>query len=565
MADPQPMIDAAGAALQRGDRAAAEAALRQALAAEPRNAVALVGLADLLRDELLTQGLSAVQEAVALYRQAVRLQPQDLPVLNNLGLALREAGQLDEAIEAFESALRLAPDHPAILCNMGAALMAAGLPAEAQPLLARAAAEAPLDRRINSVYLFSLCQLSTAGAKEVVAAHCAWGERVGDEAAQRRRIPANSRDPDRRIRVGYVSPDFRRHSVSGFMEGVIGAHDRDAVEVICYAQVAVPDEATARWQKLADRFVFVHRMDDSALVERIRQDEIDILVDLAGHTANTRIGAFPEHPAPIQVEHPIGYAHTTGLTAIDYMLTNTWLSPPGSDAMYSEHLFYLDGPIASFTPVAYMPEVCPTPHLRNRHVRFGCLSRAVKITEATLAAWGRILRAVPGSVLALNYRDFAADGRARRRVLDGLAPYQVGPDRVDFTFTLQHPHTLAYYHSLDIYLDTFPNVGGTTTCEALYLGVPVVMLAGETPIRRVGAAWLGPVGLQDLIAETADDYVQTAVALALDSGRLRRLRGELRPRFVAAFGNHRAIAADYERAYRRMWRAWVQGMQAAGL
>lgn len=559
------MIEAARRALGQGDRAGAEAAWRQALAADPQSGPALVGLADLLRDELLTRGLAAVREAVELYRRALRQNPQDLPLLNNLALVLREAGELDEAIGVFETALRLQPEQPALLCNLGAALMAAGLPDQAQPLLAKAAAVAPFNRRVNSVYLFSLCQLSAAGAKDVVAAHRAWGRRMEDEAAPRRRMPANGRDPDRRIRLGYVSPDFRRHSVSGFMEGVIRAHDRSAVEVYCYAQVAVPDEATARWQKLADRFVFANAMDDPALAERVREDRIDILIDLAGHTANTRIGAFLEHPAPIQVEHPIGYAHTTGLTVIDYMLTNSWLSPPDTDAMYSERLFYLDGPIASYTPVAYMPEVCPSPHLRNGHIRFGCLSRAVKITDATLAAWGRILRAVPGSVLALNYRDFAVDGRARRRVLDGLAQYHVTPDRVDFTYTLQHPHTLAYLHSLDIYLDTFPNVGGTTTCEALYMGVPVIVLAGETPIRRVGAAWLGPAGLQEFITGNPDDYVQAAVALALDSNRLRLLRGTLRTRFMAAFGDHRAIAADYERAYRRMWQAWVRGMAAAGL
>ncbi|MFC3227248.1 tetratricopeptide repeat protein [Marinibaculum pumilum] len=564
-AAPRQALDAASAALSRGDRDAAEAAYRAGLAVAPDSRPLLTGLADLLRDALLTRGVAAMREAVELYRRALQAAPKDISILNSLGLALRELGELDPAIEIFEAARQIQPQQPVILCNLGSALMGAGRPADAQPLLAEAARLAPQDRRINSVHLFSLCQLSGARAEAVVAAHCDWGRRAAAAAAPRRRMPLNDRDPDRRLRVGYVSPDFRRHSVSSFMEGVIGAHDRRAVEVVCYAEVAVPDEATARWQKLADRFLFVCSLDDTALAERVRQDGIDILVDLAGHTANTRLGAFAEHPAPIQVEHPIGYAHTTGLPAMDYMLTNAWLSPPGTEAMYAEHLFHLDGPIASFTPAAYMPEVQPSPHLRNGHIRFGCLSRAVKITDATLEAWGRILRALPGSVLALNYRDFAADGSARRRILAALERFHVAPERVDFTYTLQHPHTLAYYHSLDVYLDTFPNVGGTTTCEALCMGVPVVMLAGETPIRRVGAAWLGPAGLQELITETMDDYVQTAVALALDSDRLRQLRGELRRRFLDAVGDHRRIAADYEQAYRRMWQAWVRGMAAAGL
>lgn len=558
-------LDAARHALAAGDRAAAEQAYRGALALDPEAVPVLIGLAELLRGELLTRGQGALRESVALYRRARKLQPQDVALLNNMALVLRQAGELDEAIAVFEEARRLRPEEPAILCNLGSALMAAGHAAEARPLLAAAAERAPDNRAINAVHLFSLCQLADARAEEVVAAHRAWGRRVEAAAAPRRRIPANTRDEDRRIRLGYVSPDFCRHSVTSFMEGMIAAHDRSEVEVVCYAQVPVPDEATARWQKLADRFVFVTAMDDAALAEQVRRDRVDILVDLAGLTSNSRIGAFLEHPAPVQVEHPIGYAHTTGLTVMDYMLTNHWLSPPGSEALYTERLVYLDGPIASFTPAAYMPEVRPAPYLRNGHIRFGCLSRAVKITDTTLDAWGRILRAVPGSVLALNYRDFAGDGRARRRVLQRLAAFQVAPERVDFTFTLQHPHTLAYYHSLDIYLDTFPNVGGTTTCEALCMGVPVVMLAGETPIRRVGAAWLGPAGLQEFICGGADEYVQKAVALALDGARLRALRATLRRRFLDAVGDHRAVAAEHERAYRRMWCAWVRGMRAAGL
>lgn len=563
-------LETAGQALRRGDRAAAEQAYRAALAMDPQArdplAVrAMTGLADMLRDELLTRGHAALREAVALYRRAQEVAPRDGALMNNLALALREAGDMDAAIAELERARALLPREPAVLCNLGAALMAVGRSAEAMPLLAEAAALAPLDRRINSVHLFSLCQLSGAPAGAVVAAHRDWAARAEQAAAARRRLPGNDRDPDRRLRIGYVSPDFRRHSVTSFMEGVIAAHDRQAVEVVCYAEVVAPDEATQRWRKLSDRFVFTPGLDDDALAERVRSDGIDILVDLAGHTANSRLGAFLEHPAPIQVEHPIGYAHTTGLSVMDYILTNAWLSPPGSQALYSERLYYLDGPIASFTPSSYMPPVRPCPELRNGHLRLGCMSRAAKITDATLAAWGRILRAVPGSVLALNYRDFAAEGQGRRRILERLAEFQVAPDRVDFTFTLQHPHSLAYYHSLDIYLDTFPNVGGTTTCEALCLGVPVVMLAGETPIRRVGAAWAGPAGLQDLIASDADGYVEAAVALALDRPRRRALRTGLRRRFLAAVGDHRAIAADHERAYRRMWQAWVRGMNAAGL
>jgi predicted O-linked N-acetylglucosamine transferase (SPINDLY family) len=365
----------------------------------------------------------------------------------------------------------------------------------------------------------------------------------------------NHPDPERRLRVGYVSPDFREHSVSAFLDPVIAGHDRRWFEVFCYAEVVRPDDTTARFRGLSDGWCSTLGMTDGAVAGRIRDDGIDILVDLAGHTAGNRLRVFAERPAPVQVTW-LGYPNTTGLSAMDYRLSDAVADPAGeADALHSETLVRLANGFLCFAPPADAPEVGETPALATGQVTFGSFNNLAKVTPDVVEAWADILNRIPNSRLVLKSRPLA-DEKTRERYLEMFGAHGVDPGRVELcSWIASKSGHLGAYERLDIGLDPFPYNGTTTTCEALWMGVPVVTLGGDRHAGRVGASILARVGLAGLVAETKADYVEQAVALAGDLDRLSALRGGLRSRMEKSpLCDAGGFARDIEAAYREMWR-----------
>jgi predicted O-linked N-acetylglucosamine transferase (SPINDLY family) len=367
---------------------------------------------------------------------------------------------------------------------------------------------------------------------------------------------ANARDLERPLRVGYVSADFCAHPVGYFILPVLAAHDRARVAVHCFSGRLVEDDVSARLRGHAAAWRSTVGVDDAALAAQIRADGIDILVDLGGHTAGNRLGAFARKPAPIQVTW-LGYPATTGLRAIDYRLSDAFADPADADRQSVEALVRLPGGFHCYVPADAAPDVAPAPARAQGVVTFGSFNNLSKVNARVIAAWGRVLAAVAGSRLLVKARPLAdPDTRARYQAL--FAQAGVAPERVSLiaTATSWRDH-MAQYGQVDIALDTFPYNGTTTTCDALWMGVPVITLRGDRHAGRVGVSLLSHVGLPELIADTLDDYVAKAAALAGDLDRLAALRTGLRPRLVAApIGDPQRFTRALEDAYREMWRRW---------
>ncbi|MCX7961082.1 MAG: tetratricopeptide repeat protein [Burkholderiales bacterium] len=533
-----------------GRRAEAEASLRQAIALRPQFPEAHNNLGNLLRET------GRPKEAEASYRRALRLRPAYAEAHAGLGVALREQGRLEEAARCAERAIALAPRYAEAYNDLGVAFFGLGRLNEAERAYRAALAIDPAlaIARANLAYLLNC--LPGVRPEEVLAAH--------REAARALTVEAkaggghrNDPDPQRRLRVGYVSADLRRHSVGFFFEPLIECHDRSAVEAFCYYNSPRADEVTERLRRHAAHWCDAYALDDAALAERIRADRIDILVDLSGLSAGNRLAVFARKPAPVQVSW-LGYPNTTGLEAIDWRLTDALADPPGrTERFYVEKLVRLPRGFLCYRPPEEAPAVGELPALRSGRLTFGCFNHLPKLTDEMLALWGRLLAALPQARLMLKAFGLSAEG-ARRRLLERLARHGIGAERVE----LRGPQPtlaehLACYGEVDIALDVFPYNGATTTCEALWMGVPVVTLAGATHVARVGASILSHAGLAELVAETPERYVEIALSLARDPGRLAALRAGLRTRLRAsAMLDAQGFARQMEDAYRTMWRDW---------
>jgi len=341
---------------------------------------------------------------------------------------------------------------------------------------------------------------------------------------------------------------------------VIARHDRAAFEVVCYADVARPDAVTARFQAMADHWRPISGLSSEALAERVRLDHVDILVDLAGHLAPHLLTAFARKPAPVQLSW-IGYVNSTGLKAIDYRLVDAVTDPPGqADACASEQLVRMPGGFACFEPPEGAPTPGPVPSLGAGHVTFGSFSPPSKLSDGVLDAWSGILRRIPGARLVLKAAAFD-DAGARTHLLDRFAQRGIDAARIDLvSWIANSAGHLALYDRIDVALDPFPHNGYTTTCEALWMAVPVVALAGERHVARISASFLARVGLQELIADNLERYVDLAVALAADTARLAELRRSLRPRMAASpLCDAQGFTRQLEAVYRAMWRRWCFG------
>jgi protein O-GlcNAc transferase len=504
---------------------------------------------------LKEQGL--LDEAMACYRRALELKPDFAEAHNNLGTVFKVQERLDEASSCYVRALQLKPDYAEAHNNLGTVRKDQGRLTDAIACFRRAVELNPEAAAIHSNLAYSLHFCPGYDAQAIREEQCRWDRRHAGPLARLQAPHVNDPSPNRLLRIGYVSPDFSLHPVGRFLLPLLQAHDHESVQVFCYSSVAVPDKITEDCRTHADVWRDVLGRSDADVAQAIRQDLIDILVDLTMHMGNNRLLVFARKPAPVQVTY-LAYGGTTGLTAMDYRLTDPYLDPRGQNGQfYVEESVYLPESYWCYRPPLELPEVAALPVLVNRYMTFGCLNNFCKVTEPTLEAWSRLLAALPEARLLLHARA----GSHRDAVRAFFVRRQVASERVTFLDLVPLPRYFSTYESFDIALDPFPYGGGTTTCDALWMGVPVVSLAGQTAVGRAGLSILSNVGLAELVAHDADKYVRLALDLAQDVRRLRELRAGLRDRLRASpLLNASSFARNVEAAYRVMWQRWCAGV-----
>jgi predicted O-linked N-acetylglucosamine transferase (SPINDLY family) len=526
----------------------AMAAAREAIRAAPAMAKPHINLGNVLTD------IGRFDEGIACYRDAIRLAPDLAEGHGNLGMALVATGKLDEAAESLREAIRLKPEIVEGHMNLGNALLGLGEVEAAAAAYRRGMEIDPSHADVHANLLLAMNYLPEINPQEMAAEHRRWGERHAEPLRDKWMAFTNDRSTERPLRVGYVSPDFRRHSVCYFFIPLLEHRNRQMVTTICYSSVPRGDDLTEWVRKSCDGWREVVGMTDEDLARLIRFDEIDILVDLSGHTSANRLEVFARRPAPIQVSY-LGYPNTTGMSAMDYRLTDALADPPGAtELLHTEKLWRLPKCAWCYRPLERSPEVVPR---EGGPIVFGCFNAQTKMNRQNIAIWAEILRQAPESRLLLKSAG-AGQATARRKMMAQLEAAGIPPQRVETVGRMDDPiEHLKTYHRVDIALDTFPYGGTTTTCEAMWMGVPVVTLAGETHVSRVGVSLLTNVGLSELIARDPTAYIAIAVGLAKSPTEAAKLRSELRGRMRSStLMDGRRFTGEIEGAYREMWRAW---------
>jgi predicted O-linked N-acetylglucosamine transferase (SPINDLY family) len=529
----------------KGQFAEAEQDLLQALALKPDSAEVLVNLGSLYRRRM------RFDEATACLQRALGSNPNLPSAHNNLGTVFRDQALLAEAEESYRRALACSPTHAPALQNLGELLAQQGRVAEAVGYLRDSLANKPDSAEARSTYLVILNYDPTIDVRAVFEEHCRWGERHGQAT-----VPdsyRNSRDPNRRLRIGYVSPDFRDHAVARFIEPVLASHDPNQFEVTCYAEVADADSMTERLRGCAHRWRWTVGQSDQDLATQIGLDEIDILVDLAGHTSGNRLRTFAYKPAPVQATY-LGYANTTGLRTIDYLVTDEVLDPPGQSFLCEKPVRLPCGFSCFWMPSA--PDLAPPPATTSGRITFGSLHRLDKLNPAVFDLWCRILQGVSSSRL-LMYRH-TLRGPIRDRIRHQFLAQGIRSDQLDLRDGGAPGRHLEIYNEIDIALDAFPWSGGTISCEALWMGVPTPTLAGPSRPSRLTASALKSIGLSDWIAHSPEQYFSLVAELCRDLDRLVELRKTLRERMRVSIGDGKRFTDFLEQAYRMMWQVWCE-------
>lgn len=559
----------------------AESILKSHVDSNPRDDKALNLLG------LVAYKLREYDSAIDLFESAVQLNEQNHSYYHNLGIAFKECKKYKEAIKCLQRTIELNPNNYLAACHLGQsfhklkeipsakewynyalnrnpncieayngialAFRDQGMVEKAIEVFQEAIKRNLYDALFHSNFLLCLNYLEESDPDIIFKHHRDWELRYASKGKWNNQVYLNDCIPTRRLRVGYVSADFRVHPVAFFMNPILLAHNRRNYEVFCYADVAVPDEMTLAMMPNVEHWKTIHSMSDHQVMDLIRKDRIDILVDLGGHTGNNRMKLFSSKPAPIQVSY-LGYPNTTGLIVMDYRITDAVADPPGiSDQYYTEKLIRLPGGFLCYQPAKGCPEPAAPPCIENGFVTFGSFNNMIKINSQVIRVWSNLLHRVPGSRLILK-SSLDMDEDTRQQLLSKFIENGVSSFRIEIMPYLPFHDHMKQYQKVDIALDTFPYNGTTTTCEALWMGVPVVSLAGKTHVSRVGASILSHLNLDEWIVTSTDDYVKTTAGLANDIENLKSLRRILRKKFqISSLMDKEIFAFTLETAYRRMW------------
>ncbi len=565
-----------------GKLSEAQQAYEQAMNYSPNDPVLLSNYSDLCRE------IGKFEHGVLLAQRAVQIDPKAASAWAHLGNSLKGLGRLEEAEAAHRHAINLQPNHPVFNNNLSAVLLNLARSSEAfthahiatfaDPKdavaqinfstaaknvgalhialeAARKAVELqPGNFGIVSNYLVLLNYHPALSADLIACEHRLWGKHLVSSLGTSQTIFDNNRSADRKLRIGYVSPDFREHPVARAVLPLLENHDHSQFEVFGYNDSETSDEMTAHIRTLCDHWVDFKAIDHADFAQRVRDDKIDILVDLALHTAGNRMIDFARKPAPVQVSYA-GYPATTGLPTIDYRITDNHLDPIGeTENLNTEKLIRLKNSFWCYTPDDSV-SVNDLPATTKNYITFGSLNNPSKHGPASLELFARVLDAVPNSQLAILVYD---PGDDPGRFIDQLIKNRISPQRVRAFSRRDRADYLKLYHDIDIALDPLPYNGHMTSCDALWMGVPVVSLRGKTSVGRGGASLLNCLGMTDLLAQTEDEYVEITVELAKDRQRLREMRKTLRPRMrTSPLCDGKSLAREIEKHYRWMWHQYV--------
>jgi protein O-GlcNAc transferase len=466
--------------------------------------------------------------ARASFRRAAELDPTASGVWNNLGNVEKYLGNLREGIACYDRAVACDPDNAALHSNA----------------------------------LISLYYDTSTSHEEMYARHTAWAERHAARFYPRSRSWRNARDPDRRLRIGYVSEGFDGRVLGHFLRSVFPHHDRQQVSTYGYSGTRRADDLTTELRGSFDHWREIRTRDDDAVAAQIEADGIDILVDLDGHTPDARLLVFARKPAPVAITW-LGYWNTTGMATVDYVLTDPYTTPEGSPQRFTEKLLRLPDTRFCYAPVPYAPEVAPLPGATRETFTFGSFNRYDKLGPDLVDRWAAILHRVPGSRVVIKNTAIAVP-HARDELSRWFAARDIAPERVVLRAKSPHAAMLAEYGDIDLGLDTFPYNGGLTTCEALWMGVPMVAIEEERMISRQTSSMLRQVGGEEFIARTRDEYVELAVRWAQQRDRLAAVRASLRERMrVSPLCDGARFTRNLEAALRRVWRRWCAGLAPA--
>jgi predicted O-linked N-acetylglucosamine transferase (SPINDLY family) len=523
------------------------ASFHQAIKCKPGYAEALSNLGNMFR----IQG--KLEEAVMSYRQALESVPDFASALVNLGAALQAQDKMTEAISSFRQAIAVQPDLAPAYINMGTAFFSQGQLDEAVSSYRKALVLQPDHDAVYSNLLMVMLYMSNYSPADIFAEYQRFAERFETPLKAQWLAHENKRDVNKRLKIGYVSADFRTHAVAFFIEPILAHHTKTQVEVFAYHSNSMHDQMSDRLQALVDHWVPCIGLSEEQLAERIRADGIDILVDLSGHTGGNRLLAFARKPAPVQVTW-IGFLSTTGLSAMDYRLTDDALDPVGmTEAFHSEVLVRLPSS-ATFTPSPDSPPVNNLPALSGAPFTFACLNNLAKINQPVIRLWSRILSALPDAKLMLGN---AAEHETQQHLIRMFMQEGIAVERLILQPKMPLKDFLILHQQIDLALDPFPYGGGTTSNHSLWMGVPVITLAGRNAVARHGVAILKSAGLSEFITHSEEEYVELALKLANDLPRLNQIRQTLRERILAQpERDPEQLTQSLEAAYRTMWEKW---------
>ena len=541
-----------GIILQELDRREdAIAHYEQALALKPNHIEAHINVGNAFQE------LGQFEEAIAHYEHALAIQPDDAEVHNNLGSTFLGLDRVEDAITHYEHALAIQPEDTMAHNNLGIVFSKLGLVEVAIASYERALIFQPDYAEAHSNQLFIQNYQIDIHATTLFRAHQRWAQQHAMLLSHNNTTHLNKPEPERRLRIAYLSPDFRQHSVAYFIESIFSAHDHQAYEIFAYHSSIRYDSMSERLQAATDHWRPVIELNDEKLAELIREDSIDILVDLAGHTAHNRMRVLAMKPAPIQISY-LGYPNTSGLATMDYRLTDKWADPPGqTEAYHTEELLRLPHGFLCYQPQPGSPDVEELPVVTAGHITFGSFNAYPKINTEVIQVWCRILRALPDARLLMKTRLFRDDGVCKQtRLL--FQEQGVSSERLELvSYIPSYNEHLNLYNRVDIALDTFPYNGTTTSCEALWMGVPVVTLAGESHRSRVGVSILNSIGLDELITDNTDAYVTKVLALAGDVEALAKLSATIRDKMQhSPLTDTEQFTRTLEEAYMDIWQKW---------
>lgn len=529
---------------------AAAASFRYALDINPDYAIAHNNLGNTLK------ALGQTESAVACFQRAIASDPDYHEAYNNLGVVLHELDRFDVALDSYRQALRLKPDFAEAHNNLASTLQDLGQLQEGIDSHRRAVELQPGDAEIHSNLLFAQNYIADLAPAQMLAEAQAYGAMVRARAVPYQTWKA-APEFGKRLRVGLVSGDLRNHPVGFFLEATLAALDPAKIELFAYVTDSREDALTQRIKPLFAGWRCLHGIDDAEAARRIHDDAVDMLIDLAGHTAHNRLPVFAWKPAPVQVAW-LGYFATTGVSAIDYLLADPYVAPAGEENHFTETVWRLPEIYYCFTPPAESVEPSPLPALSHGHVTFGCFNKLAKMNDAVVALWAKVLHAVPGSRLFLKAKGLA-DPRHRQQILERYAEHSIGSERMVFEGVSSRQEYLMAYRRVDIALDPFPYAGGATTADALWMGVPVLTLRGDRFIGHQGETILRNARLADWIASSKNDYVYKATASGADLATLAQLRSHLRTQLlVSPVCDAPSFARNFEDALGKMWQGWCE-------